>query len=387
MPPETASARRVGLLVVVTLAVAAVAVLLIGDRQNLFNRKNDYFVRFVSVAGLRPGSDVQLNGVNVGSIERIVLPEQIGENLLEVRVSIDARYAQRLRRDSVARIKTLGLLGDKYLELTSGSPEAAVIPEGEEIPAAPPTNVEQFAEAGEDVMNNVVTISHQLTGILGRMERGEGLLGELTVDSDPDRKLGREILDTLAALRDAVDRLESGEGTVPRLLHDRELADRVESAVARLDGLLGRAESGEGLLPAMLDDAALRERFDRTLAHLEDASGRLATTLGALEGGESLAARLLNDDAWGTQVAADLAALTANLREVAEKLNRGDGSAARLLNDPAFAAAVEDILVGVEESRLLRWLIRNRQKAGIEKRYDAARDGAGAPAPEPPGAP
>ncbi len=379
MPPESASARRVGLLTLVAVAVAAAAILLIGDRQNLFKQKNDYFVRFVSVSGLRPGSDVQLNGVNVGSVERIVLPREIGENLLEVHVSIDARYEQRLRRDSLARIKTLGLLGDKYLEITSGSPASDLVPEGGEIAAAPPTNVEQLAEAGEDVMNNIVTISHQMTGILGRMERGEGLLGELTVDADPDRKLGREILDTLAAIRAAIERLETGTGTVPRLMHDAQMADRIQSAVTRLDGLLGRAETGDGLLPALLDDAAQKESFARTLTHLESVTGQLAAVLTRLEQGDALAGRLLHDEAWGEQVSADLAALVANLRQVAEKLNRGDGTAARLLNDPAFAEALEDILVGIDESRMLRWLIRNRQKAGIEKRYDAARSEEPAP--------
>ena len=379
MPPESASARRVGLLTLVAVAVAAAAILLIGDRQNLFKQKNDYFVRFVSVSGLRPGSDVQLNGVNVGSVERIVLPREIGENLLEVHVSIDARYEQRLRRDSLARIKTLGLLGDKYLEITSGSPASDLVPEGGEIAAAPPTNVEQLAEAGEDVMNNIVTISHQMTGILGRMERGEGLLGELTVDADPDRKLGREILDTLAAIRAAIERLETGTGTVPRLMHDAQMADRIQSAVTRLDGLLGRAETGDGLLPALLDDAAQKESFAHTLTHLESVTGQLAAVLTRLEQGDALAGRLLHDEAWGEQVSADLAALVANLRQVAEKLNRGDGTAARLLNDPAFAEALEDILVGIDESRMLRWLIRNRQKAGIEKRYDAARSEEPAP--------
>src|SRR5690606_9404313 len=278
-----------------------------------------------------------------------VLPREIGENLLEVHVSIDARYEQRLRRDSLARSQTLGLLGDKYLELTSGSPASDLVPEGGEMAAAPPTHVEQLAEAGEDVMNNIVTISHQMTGILGRMERGEGLLGELTVDADPDRKLGREILDTLAAIRAAIERLETGTGTVPRLMHDAQMADRIQSAVTRLDGLLGRAETGDGLLPALLDDAAQKESFARTLTHLESVTGQLAAVLTRLEQGDALAGRLLHDEAWGEQVSADLAALVANLRQVAEKLNRGDGTAARLLNDPAFAEALEDILVGIDE--------------------------------------
>jgi len=93
--------------------------------QNLFTAKTRYLVRLVSVSGLQVGSQVQLNGVNVGSVERIVLPVDMGENLLEVWISVDSRYEQRIRRDSVARIKTLGLLGDKYVELTSGSPPAS----------------------------------------------------------------------------------------------------------------------------------------------------------------------------------------------------------------------------------------------------------------------
>ncbi|GMU66182.1 MAG: mammalian cell entry protein [Acidobacteriota bacterium] len=374
MSPETTAVRRVGALVLAAVIVLGLAVLLIGDRQNLFQPKNRYYVRFVSVAGLRQGSDVQLNGVNVGSVERIVLPTDTGENLLEVWLTVDARYEQRIRRDSVARIKTLGLLGDKYLELTSGSASTDPIPEGGEIPAAAPTNVEQLAEAGEDVMNNVVTISHQLTRILGRMDRGEGLLGELTTDVDPDRKVSVEILDTLEALRRAVERLENGEGAIPRLIGDRELGDRLEISLGRLDTVLEKAESGEGLIHSLLTDAEQKERFERSLANIETATAKLAAAGDALEQSDAFLGRMLHDEEYGRKVADDLEALVANLRQVAEKLNKGDGSAARLLNDPAFAEALQDIVVGVEESRLLRWLIRNRQKAGIEERYDATRD-------------
>lgn len=374
MSPETSAARRVGALVLAAVVALGLAVLLIGDRQNLFQPKNRYYVRFVSVAGLRQGSDVQLNGVNVGSVERIVLPTDTGENLLEVWLTVDARYEQRIRRDSVARIKTLGLLGDKYLELTSGSASTDPIPEGGEIPAAAPTNVEQLAEAGEDVMHNVVTISHQLTRILGRMDRGEGLLGELTTDVDPDRKVSVEILDTLEALRRAVERLENGEGAIPRLINDRELGDRLEISLGRLDTVLEKAETGDGLIHSLLTDAEQKERFERSLANIETATAKLAAAGDALEQSDAFLGRMLHDEEYGRKVADDLEALVANLRQVAEKLNKGDGSAARLLNDPAFAEALQDIVVGVEESKLLRWLIRNRQKAGIEERYDATRD-------------
>ena len=56
--------------------------------------------------------------------------------------------------------------------------------------------------------------------------------------------------------------------------------------------------------------------------------------------------------------------------EIAEKLNSGEGTVAQLVNDPAVYEALNDILVGVDESKFLRWLIRNRQKKGIEERYE-----------------
>lgn len=78
----------------------------------------------------------------------------------------------------------------------------------------------------------------------------------------------------------------------------------------------------------------------------------------------------------------ELRLLVRTLREVAEKLDRGDGTAARLLNDPSVAEALDDILVGVNESRLLRWLVRNRQKAGIAQRFAAEKAAADRPTPE-----
>lgn len=379
MSPEPAATRRVGLTVVAALAVAAFAVMMIGDRQNLFASKTGYFVRFATVNGLAVGSDVRLNGVTVGSVREIVLPQDMGETLLEVRITVDSRFEQRIRRDSIARIKTLGLLGDKYIELISGSPAAEPIPEGGEIPAAPQTNVEQLTAAGEDVMNNIVTISAQLSRILGRMERGEGLLGELSLDADPDRKLSTELLDTLAALRQAAVTIESGRGAVPRLLNDPALADKLEGSIDRIDGLLARAEEGQGLLPALLDDEQARARFDRTLANLEEATARLSSAAGKIDTGDALLARMMNDEAWGREVADELKALITNLRELTDKLNRGEGTLGRLIVDPSIAEAIEDIVVGIDESRFLRWLVRNRQKEGIEKRYEEAQREQGEP--------
>ena len=88
----------------------------------------------------------------------------------------------------------------------------------------------------------------------------------------------------------------------------------------------------------------------------------------------------------------DLKKLSSHLANVAAKLDSTEGTAGKLIADPSVYQAIDDILVGVDESKMLRWLVRNRQKAGIEKRYDSAQAAQAekakptpAPAPVPPG--
>ena len=91
-----------------------------------------------------------------------------------------------------------------------------------------------------------------------------------------------------------------------------------------------------------------------------------------LNAGDGLLPRLMKDEALADELETELRGLLEQLNEAAEKLNRGEGTAAKLLNDPAVYDAISDILVGINESRMLRWLIRNRQKAGIRERYEDA---------------
>jgi phospholipid/cholesterol/gamma-HCH transport system substrate-binding protein len=378
MSRETAASRRVGLFVLVALALGAATIFVLGDRQNLFVRKNQYKLRYERVNGLAEGSMVQLDGVRIGTVDKIVLPADTGEKMIEVKISVDARYGQRIRQDSQARIKTLGLLGDKYLELTSGTPEAEVVPKGGEIPAAPMTNVDRLAATGEDVVEDIRQIAHQLSSILGKVERGEGLLGRLLTDKEAGDKTGAELDATLASVRQAAEGLRDRNGPLGKLLYDRQMAAKLTSSVDRLERVLAATESGKGALPALLNDEATKQRLDQILANLDATTARLAKVTESLdrETSDALAVKLLNDEAFGRKVSQELEAMLSNLRQVAEKLNKGNGSAARLINDETLARAIEDIVIGVNDSRFLRWLIQNRKKKGGE-----VRDEAGAPEP------
>jgi phospholipid/cholesterol/gamma-HCH transport system substrate-binding protein len=384
--PRRSREVKVGLVILGAVVVLAIGVFLIGDKNNLFSRKNEYFVLFGSVSGLKPGSPVQLNGVDVGTVKKVVLPENPRLEQIEVWINVDRKYAERIRGGpqlpasgglnppSQARIKTLGLLGDKFIDISSGAPEYPVIPSGGQIPAAQPTNVDALLASGEDVMDNVVEISASLSTILARMERGEGLLGELTSNSASGQQLKQSLLGTAASMERIAAKIETGEGPLPRLLNDRQMADRLASSLDRLESLLAQAQNGPGLLPGLLNDPSAKQKFDETLATLNQMARDLQGFTADLETSDALLPKLVNDEEYGREITGKLNEIVNRLNEISLKLSRGEGTAAKLINDPQIYDAVNDVIIGINESRILRWLIRNRQKKGIEKRYEDTKE-------------
>lgn len=371
--PRDASPVRVGALVLAALLVLVFGVFLIGEQNNLFRPMNHYWVAFYSASGLQAGNPVQLNGVDVGRVEEIVLPEDPSIHQLRVKIAVDSRYAERVRKDSRARIKTLGLLGDKFVELTSGSEEVPPVADGGDVMAADATDVDQLISSGEDAVQNIVSISVSLASILKRMDEGEGLLGQLLAplpEDLQDKSVVVSLHETVEGLNRVVHSIEEGRGPVGRLLNDEQLGHQMASSVERLESLLTRVEQADGLAMALLEDEELKGSFERSLSNLEQTSESLHRTASQIENGEGLLPRLLHDEEYAEETLGKLRELIGQLDTAVTQVTDGDGTVARLIEDPSVYEAINDIIVGVNESRILRWLIRNRQKKGIETRYE-----------------
>lgn len=362
---------KVGILVIAAFVVLGAGVFLVSERNNLFTLKNRYSIEFQTVGGLAQGSPVHLDGVGVGSIQRIVLPQRVEQKMLTVLVSADRRYAERIRADSVARIKTLGLLGDKYIDISSGTSNAEIIPDGGIIPAAPPTDVDRLIATGGDAMGNVVAISYSLRHILERMESGEGILGELITDNEAGTRAKEALLAAMESMRTIADQIENGQGTLARLIRDDSLVTKLESSVDHLDELLIDVREGSGLVPALLSDPEIRQKAERLLSGFEETSGYLADLTGAIESGEGLLGRMIKDEEFAEQLTQELQRLLENLRIVSDRIAQSEGTLGLLISDPQVYEAMNDIIVGVDQSSMLRWLVRNRQKKGIEVRYES----------------
>lgn len=382
---------RVGLLVSGALLTLMVFLFFIGSEQKIFARKNEYLVQLENVTGLAEGNPVKMAGVTIGVIKDIQLPRDPKERNVKIELMIDRKYAERVRGDSRARLKKLGLLaGDSYVDITPGTPRFEVLEPGSLIPSQRQTNVDQLLSSGEDLVDNLVQISYSLKNILSRVDRGEGLLGELTSAPETKQRLTDTLLTTLNKTNAALTHMESGKGVAGKLIYDdkyaEELTASIASAARNLDAITtnvqGSLQSGNGMVGALLSDPEGKRKVYELVENLRVTSANLATFTNSLQTGEGLVPRLLNDKVYGDQALTEFTSLVTQLNQVVTKINTGEGTAGKLISDPGVYESINDILIGINESKLLRWLIRNRQQSGIEKRYNEQKKATPAPPPD-----
>jgi phospholipid/cholesterol/gamma-HCH transport system substrate-binding protein len=364
----------------------------IGSEQKIFARKNEYEVRLENVTGLAQGNPVKMSGVTIGVIRDINLPQDPKMKSVEILLMVDRKFAERVRGDSRVRLKKLGLLtGDSYIDVTPGTPRFPALEPGSMIPAQRQADVEALLSSGEDLVDNFVQISYSLKNILQRIDRGEGLLGELTTAPETKQRLTDTLLTTLNKTNAALTHVESGKGVVGKLVYDdaygEQLTASLSSAAASLQSITANVQRGfdnnEGLVPALVNDPAAKTRVYEVVENLRLTSANLAAFTSSMQTGQGLVPRLLNDKAYGDEALNEFSGLVRQLNTLVGKLNNGEGTAGKIINDPSIYESINDVLIGINESKLLRWLIRNRQQAGIEKRVEEAEKAPATTTPPP----
>ena len=152
---------RVGVFVLMALAVFLGMVYALGARARIFEARYTIHADFAEVSGLTEGATVRLAGVQIGRVSGVHLPGQPGGKV-RVDLTIARRYADRIRKDSVARIETQGLLGDKVVEITVGSAAAPALRAGEVLAARDPADFGRMLGEGAGTVKDVAGLAASL---------------------------------------------------------------------------------------------------------------------------------------------------------------------------------------------------------------------------------
>ena len=146
---------RLGVFVVGMLFVLAVGIFWIGSQHYLFTPTYILNADFDNVAGLADGATVQVGGLQQGTVRHIILPHRPDQ---KVRVVMDLKAATRgiLKNDSVASIKSQGLLGDKYVEISFGSVDAPQVKNGDVIASEAPVDFGEVIKKADDLLGSEI---------------------------------------------------------------------------------------------------------------------------------------------------------------------------------------------------------------------------------------
>ncbi|HYL37109.1 MAG TPA: MlaD family protein [Bryobacteraceae bacterium] len=181
-------ALRLGLFVVGTLLILGLAVFLIGSNELLFQPNYHLKAQFANVSGLTPGADVRVGGIHEGTIKGIQLPNQPNGQVTLV-MELDDRTHRVVKKDSMAAIKSDGLMGDKYVEISFGTEGAGDVKDGDTIASQPPLDIsdlikkaDQILDSSKGAVENISQASDSLKDIGAKVNQGKGTIGALIND-------------------------------------------------------------------------------------------------------------------------------------------------------------------------------------------------------------
>src|SRR2546423_4453483 len=123
---------RLGAFVIATLLMLGAGIFLIGEQELLFRSTYNVKAQFDNVAGLDNAAAVRVGGIQKGTVKRIDLPKR-SDGKVTVVMNLDSHTRDIVKKDSVASIKSEGLLGDKYIEVSFGSEGAEPVKNGDTI--------------------------------------------------------------------------------------------------------------------------------------------------------------------------------------------------------------------------------------------------------------
>jgi len=301
---------RVGGLLVVALGILAFAVYRLGKEAKLFSSRYRLIAFVSSANGLREGGTVTVAGQLAGSIRKIeFLPVDADTTRnLRITVDIDESLREQVRRDSRVMLRTQGLLGDKFFDITPGTPRFRALHDGDTLMLGNSVDYDAMLQQASVAITDIVALTHDL--------------------------------------RSVTNALVKGEGTAGQLLTNRGLYDRLNTTLGSAGALLTRLQNPKGSMGRLLDDPALYDNLTHMIASVD-------TVAAQLHSGKGTASRLLYDDSLYNK----LLTVTTGADSLVRRFSQSNGTAAKLMSDPALyeqlvqaVAHLNEILVDIRKN-------------------------------------
>lgn len=328
----------VGIFVLASLAALLIMVLVIAQQEGLWQEKMEYHAIFKNVAGLKKGDEVRLAGVTVGNVNEISINP---EGNIVVSFNVGKKFSDRIRQDSQATIGFKSLLGEKSLDISTGSPtQPPILPDGL-IASVEPLDVTQLVAKVGPSLESLQVILTNLASMTESLRNPESDLNK-----------------TLDQLKRVVDKIEQGKGSLGLLVNDTALYQETVKTVASARSFTKGLEEGKGLFGAMLNNPHLRDQAQKTLV---DMGSTFANLSQATENFKKAADRLPG--------------LTQEAESFMDHLNRaGKGLPGLVTSGEGLMSDADKVAKAAQQSWFLRSYVSEPKEHTIRVERDAGKD-------------
>jgi len=205
MKKNTSNKIKLGIFTSLGIAVLILGIYFIGERQQLFRSTFRLSGVFKDVGGLQAGSNVRLSGVNVGTVENIVI---VSDTSVKVAILIDEATRKFIKKDAVASIGSDGLMGNKILIINPGTGGKKEIENNDIVETTQPIDMDDIMKSLKTTIDNSSEITGNLSKITGNIQSGKGTIGRLLMDRSLEQNFDSSIINLkqgLSGLRNLMD--------------------------------------------------------------------------------------------------------------------------------------------------------------------------------------
>ena len=267
---------RLGIFISLGILIFILAIYFIGEKQQLFRSTFRLSGVFKDVAGLQVGNNVRLSGINVGTIDNISI---ISDTSVRVIILVDETTRKFIKKDAVANIGSEGLMGNKVLVISPGTGGKKTIENDDVIETSQPIDVDDIMKSLKTTMDNTAYITGDLAKITTNIESGKGTIGRLMMD----KEWRQNFESTLINLKEGSNGfkvLMDKSGEVDSILYAmKSTIQYTANITADLAVITNSLQSGEGTIGRLLMNTSAAENFDSTMFYLKESSAELKILL------------------------------------------------------------------------------------------------------------
>jgi len=202
---------RLGIFVTIGLGLFIAAIYFIGNRQHLFSKTITLNAMFKDISGLQIGNNVRFSGINVGTVKDIQI---VSDSFVKVEMEIEAKTQKFIKIDSKALIGSEGLMGNKVLNISPGTPGTSVIKDGAKMGTKQLASLDDIMVKMDSVAGNAVYITADLKGMMGNIHAGKGTLGKLFMDDVMANNIDATLVNVKSSSKNLNENLEALKSNV-----------------------------------------------------------------------------------------------------------------------------------------------------------------------------